>query len=166
MKIRLIQISFLFTIVYLFQACYSFTGGSIPSHLKTLYISAVNDNSGFGNPEYRDLLTNNLIDVFRTDNSLSQVDFGGDARLTVIISAIRESPVTVSPGELETERKVEVHCDVEYYDNVKKSVIFKKNFMTYDIYPVSDAITGRTQAITTALNQVADDILLAVVSGW
>ncbi|MBS4000316.1 MAG: LptE family protein [Desulfobulbaceae bacterium] len=166
MKIRLIQISFLFTIVCLFQACYSFTGGSIPSHLKTLYISAVNDNSGFGNPEYRDLLTNNLIDVFRTDNSLSQVDFGGDARLTVIISAIRENPVTVSPGELETERKVEVHCDVEYYDNVKKSVIFKKNFMTYDIYPVSDAITGRTQAITTALNQVADDILLAVVSGW
>jgi hypothetical protein len=166
MKIRLIQISLLLTIVWFFQSCYSFTGGSIPSHLKTLYIAAVNDNSGFGNPEYRDLLTNNLIDVFRTDNSLSQVDFGGDARLTVIISAIRENPVTVSPGELETERKVEVHCDVEYYDNVKKSVIFKKNFMTYDIYPVSDAIAGRTQAITTALSQVADDILLAVVSGW
>ncbi|PKL85739.1 MAG: hypothetical protein CVV22_06150 [Ignavibacteriae bacterium HGW-Ignavibacteriae-1] len=166
MKIHLIQIAILLTIVCFLQACYSFTGGSIPSHLKTLYIAAVNDNSGFGNPEYRNLLTNNLIDVFRTDNSLSQVDFGGDARLTVVITAIRENPVTVSPGELETERKVEVHCDVEYYDNVKKSVIFKKNFMTYDIYPVSDAITGRTQAITTALTQVADDILLAVVSGW
>lgn len=166
MKHHGFKIFFVCIIALTFWGCYSFTGGSIPAHLKTLYISAVNDNSGFGNPEYRDLLTNNLIDVFRTDNSFVQVDFGGDARLTVIISAIRENPVAVNPGELETERKVEVHCDVEYYDNVNKTVIFKKNFMTYDIYPVSDAINGRSQAIANSLNQVADDILLAVVSGW
>ncbi len=146
--------------------CYSFTGGSIPPHLKTLYIAAVTDNSGFGNPEYRDLLTNNLIDVFRKDNSFSQADLGGDARISVTISSIRENPVAVNPGELETERRVEVHCEAEYYDNVKKELIFKKSFMTYDIYPVSSAGEGRNESIRKALNQLADDILLAVVSGW
>jgi hypothetical protein len=149
--------------------CYSFKGGTIPNHLKTLFISNVVDNSASGNPKYRENMTQMLIDKFRNDNSLSLVESGGDAKLTVKISAINEKVRTVSQGsqgELENERELSVVCDVEYYDAVKKKSILKKQFSNNSFYIVTDGAAGRDDAITKALDLAADDILLAVVSGW
>ena len=149
-----------------FSGCYSFTGGSVPEHLKTLYIPAVNDKSGYGDPKYREKLTQLLIDKFKSDNTLNLVERGGDARLTVTISSITEPILTVNPGELERERKVVVMCQVEYYDAVKKNVIFNKAFSAFSVYNIANAQTERDIAINKALEQTSDDILLAVVSGW
>lgn len=150
----------------LLGGCYSFTGGSVPPHLKTLYIESVNDASGFGNPLYGNQLTQLLIENFESDGSFEIVESGGDARLSITISSIRENPVTVNPGELETERKVTVSCKINQYDNIKKVVLIENSASAYEIYQVADAQAGRDQAIETALEQLSDDILLMVVSGW
>lgn len=101
-------------------ACYSFTGGSIPEHIKTLKINNVQDNSGYGNPQFREDMLQFLVQRFITDNSFNLTDENPNARLSVAISSIRDETVALSPGELETERKVTVDCKVEYYDLVKK----------------------------------------------
>ena len=67
--------------ISLFAGCYSFTGGSVPDHLKTISLTAVQDNSGFGNPRFRDVLTRSLLDKFRNDNTLVLVESNGDAQL-------------------------------------------------------------------------------------
>lgn len=163
-KLYLIFVLILLSLIT--NGCYSFTGGSSPDHLKTMTIQNVSDNSGFGNPQYREILTQGIIDLFLSDNTFEIVDLTGDSRLSVVINSIREVPVSVSPGELETERKVEIICEVEFYDNIKKNVILKKNISSYDIYQVSESQQGRDNSIRTALSQLADDVLLAVVSGW
>jgi len=165
-KTKLYITFLLFTFSILTKGCYSFTGGSSPVHLKTMTIQNVNDNSGFGNPQFREILTQNIIDLFLNDNTYEIVDLAGDSKLSVTIGSIRETPVSVSPGELETERKVEVICEVEFYDNIKKNVILKRTISSYDIYQVSESQAGRENSIRTALSQLADDVLLAVVSGW
>ncbi|MDX9790906.1 MAG: LPS assembly lipoprotein LptE [Candidatus Kapaibacterium sp.] len=157
---------YFFVIANIAQGCYSFTGGTAPAHLNTMTIQNVNDNSGFGNPQYREILTENIFELFLNDNTYEIVDVAGDARLTVVINAIRESSVSINPGELETERKVEVICEVEFYDNIKRNVIMKRSISSYDIYAVADSQTGRENAVRNALSQLADDVLLAVVSGW
>jgi hypothetical protein len=149
-----------------FSGCYSFTGGSVPEHLKTLSITAVNDESGFGNPTYREFLNNLIIQNFRNDASLTLTEDNGNARLSVSIVSIREEPVAVKPGELESERKVTVTCEVEFYDAIYKKTIWKKNFSNYKVYSVADLVSGRDDGIKFALQQSSDDILLAVVSGW
>jgi len=156
----------LIVLIIILQSCYSFTGGSVPEHLKTLTIATVNDQSGFGNPEYKLILTESLINNFKRDNSFELVESGGDARLNVTISSISEQTVAVNPGELETERKIVVMCTVEYYDYINKKTIWKKNFSNYGLFDVKNALTSRNEAIEVALKQIADDILLAVVSGW
>lgn len=148
------------------KGCYSFTGGSAMAHIKTMTIQNVNDNSGFGNPQYREILTQGIIDLFLNDNTYEIVDLSGDSRLTVVINSIREVAVSVNPGELETERKVEISCEVEFYDNIKKEIIQKRSISSYDIFPVADAQAGRDVAIRNALGQLADDVLLTVISGW
>jgi outer membrane lipopolysaccharide assembly protein LptE/RlpB len=152
--------------IFILGACYSFTGGSIPEHLNTIYITSVTDNSGYGNPAYREMLFQLLVTRFQKDNSLKLVDRDGDAKLSVRIKSIKDEMQTVSASERETERKIVLTCEAEYYDAVKKKSIWKKNFSNYEIYDLNNAMTERERAINNALEQTTDDILLAVVSGW
>ncbi len=163
MKLK-IKILVLFTLFL--GGCYSFTGGTIPEYLKTLYIANVRDNSGYGNPKYRESLQQDLIDEFRSDGSFQLVESGGDAKLTVSIVSITDATITVSPGELETERKITVNCEAEYYDAVKKKQIWKKRYSNFNVYEIANAFTARDEAILQSLQKTTEDILFDVVSGW
>ncbi|HRP01279.1 MAG TPA: LptE family protein [Candidatus Kapabacteria bacterium] len=159
-------ISIYLTCAFLLNACYSFTGGSVATHLKTIYIANVNDASGFGNPEYRDILTQSLLDGFQRDNSLTVVEAGGDCRLIVTITNISETPVSISPGELETDRRVSFVCNVEFFDIITQKQVFKRSFSNNEIYAVSEGQVGRDNTIKSLLTKTSEDILLSVVSGW
>jgi len=163
MKINII-IFFVLSIV--FYGCYSFTGGSIPAHLKTLQIQPITDNSNFGNPEYKIDLETELTNIFIKDNSFKLAEDIGDAKLSVSISSIIETTNAVNPGELESEKRITLTCSVEYYDNLNKKQIWKKNFSSYGLFDVNQVFTARNETIQIIIKQIAEDILLAVVSGW
>jgi len=147
-------------------SCYSFTGGSVPKHIKTLYILPVEDNSGLGNPLYREELNQEITDVFNSDNSFLLSNSSGDAELKIVISSIRESAINLQAGQIEKERKIVMTCSVVYYDQVKQKEILKKNFTNEQTYDVSNAQANRDEALLKAVEQISEDILLAVVSGW
>ena len=146
--------------------CYSFTGGTIPEHLKTLQIQSVKDNSNFGNPVYKIDLETALNNNFIKDNSFKIAESDADAKLSVSISSIIETTNTVGQKELESEKKITLTCNVEYYDNVNKKQIWKKNFSSYGLFDVNQAFTARNETIEVIIKQIAEDILLAIVSGW
>ena len=162
-KIKIIVRSLTFLFLY---GCYSFVGGNVPDYIKTIEIPSVVDQSSYGVPEFKDFLTNELIKDFQNDGTLKVEGTRGDAQLTVKIMSITESVSQVNPGELEKERKIQVNCKVEYFDNVKKKMFWEKEFTNYSFYAVADGITGRNDAIQTILKNSAEDILLSVISGW
>lgn len=151
---------------HILSGCYSFTGGTIPPHLKTITILSVTDNSGLGNPRYREILTQQLIEKFRNDNSFTIAERNGDARLTAVITSITDATVAVGSGEIERERKAVVTVEADYFDSVKKKSIWKKPFSTYQIYNVAEGQAGRDAAVESALKLMSNDLLTAVVSGW
>ena len=53
---------------------YSFTGASVPAHLKTVAIPLVDDQSGIGEPGLREKITTELTNLFIGDNSLEVAD--------------------------------------------------------------------------------------------
>jgi organic radical activating enzyme len=146
--------------------CYSFKGGSVPDHLKSIRIATVTDNSGYGNPQYMQNMTNELFKEFREDGSFKIVDRGGDAKITVTISSIREEKFQVSQQELETERKITVTCKVEYFDAVKNKMIWTNDFKNTEIYDINASQQGIDRAINDALQKTVEDIVFQVVSGW
>lgn len=152
--------------ILLLSGCYSFTGGSIPDHLKTISLSSVQDNSGFGNPRFRDVLTRRLLDKFRNHNTLVLVDANGDAQLQSTIVRIEDVVVSVSPGEVERERRITVSVETEYTDIVKRKQVWKRTFSNFQVYLISQGQQAREDAVIAALQQIGEDILLAVVSGW
>lgn len=164
--LRILPLSLPLCAVLVWSGCYSFTGGSVPPHLKTISIATVADRSSFGQPLWREVATQLLIERFRNDNTLQLVDRNGDAELRAAITTITEEPVTLRAGEVERERKIRVSVDAEYFDAVKNRRVWQRAFTSEQFFPVAQAATARDQAIRTALEQIAGDILLAVISDW
>lgn len=147
-------------------SCYSFRGGSVPDHLKTISISSVTDISGFGDATLREYATETMLQRFRSDNSLQLVDTEGDAQLTPVLVRIQDQILNVQSSDLENQRRMIVAIEVEYVDAVKSRVVFKRTFENFDAYDVSNATEDRERAARAAIDRIIDDVLLAVVSDW
>jgi len=162
-------ILFIFYSVFNFTSCgvYSFSGASVPSHLKSISIPIAEDRSGSGEPGLRELLTDQLIRKFIDDNSLLVSEKGkANANLECTITGFTDVPNIVAAGENITSRRLTISVRTIYNDNVKKKKIFDKVFSNYGDYPPAGNINDRKEAINTALDRITEDILLSVVSGW
>lgn len=150
-----------------FGCPYSFTGSSVPPHLKTIAIPFSEDRSGSGDPDLRDLLTSELTKKFIDDNSFRITERSyADALLESYIASINDAPAVVSSGENIETRRITVGVFVTYKDLVQKKVIYEKQFSDFGDYPAGAGIEGRKEAIRLAVNKITDAILLDTVSGW
>jgi hypothetical protein len=146
---------------------YSFTGSSVPTHLKTISIPVAQDKSPAGIPGLRESLTGILTQKFINDNSLQVSGMtGADATLNCVITSVTDAPAIVSAGEQITARKVTIIVRVLYKDLVMKKTVFEKDFTGYGEYVPAQETNKREDAIVIAVNYISEDILLAVVSGW
>jgi hypothetical protein len=146
---------------------YSFTGSSVPTHLKTISIPVAQDKSPAGIPGLRESLTDALIQKFINDNSLQvSGQASADATLNCVITSVTDAPAIVSAGEQITARKVTIIVRVLYKDLVMKKTVFEKDFTGYGEYVPAQTTNEREDAIAIAVNNISEDILLAVVSGW
>ena len=163
-----LAVLFVTSLLFSFGCCtYSFTGSSVPEHLKTISIPIAEDRSGAGIPNLRESLTEELVNKFIEDNSLQVSDrSGSDAILECTITSVSDAPSIVSAGENVSFRRVTITVNVTYKDMVKRKTVFDKSFSNYGDYEPGGDISQRDNAITQAIDNITEDILLAVVSGW
>ena len=156
--------------IFLLSGCsYSFTGSSVPNHLKSISIPFCIDRSGSGEPNMADDFTTLLIDQFISDNSLAVTDKAkADALLDCTINSISDAPTVIEGGENVSARRLTINARVVYKDFVMKKTVFDRRFSNYGDYDnnSADIASAREGAIQTALERITEDILLAVVSDW
>lgn len=146
---------------------YSFTGASVPAHLKTIAIPVADDKSPAAIPGLRESLTDNLIQKFISDNSLQVTERStANATLECVVTSVTDAPAIVSAGEEISSRRLTIIVKVIYKDLVQKKTIFENNFTNYGDYVPGEATNQRDDAIAVAVDKISEDILLAVVSGW
>jgi lipopolysaccharide assembly LptE-like protein len=156
-----------FFLLLLFVGCYSFTGASIPAHLKTVGIPLTTDNSGFGRSEMRQEMTNFLVEKFTREGSLQVRDRStSDAVLDVTITRIADDPVAVKAGEELTRKRATIYVQVTYRDMKLQKLVWDRSFQQFADYDVSAGLEGLNTAIRNAEEKLAEDILLAVISNW
>lgn len=146
---------------------YSFTGASVPSHLKTIAIPLVDDQSGFGEAGLRERFTTELTNQFIADNSLQIADrTRADAILEGTIMPINDVPAVVGTGEQVTKRKVTVSVRVTFQDMKLRKKVWEKTFSNWGEYDSGGGLSQRNTGLNEAMRKVAEDILLETVSGW
>lgn len=165
----LLNLLFVVLLAINFTSCcaYSFTGASVPKHLKTIAIPIADDRSGSGQPGLSQTLTQDLIQKFIDDNSLQVADrTNANAILECTIVSLNDAPAVVSAGENIASRRITIGVKVIYRDLVERKTIFDKTFTNYSDYATSNPVQGRIDAINSAIDKISDDILLDTVSGW
>jgi hypothetical protein len=151
---------------------YSFSGASVPPHLRTISVPLFSDRSGSGEFDLSEKLTRNLTQKFIDDNTLTIGDkLKSDSILEGTIVSLTDAPVVLSGGETRNEnitsRRITITIRAVYKDLIKRITVFEKNFSNYGDYPVGgDITTVRKQAIESAIEKISEDILLGVVSNW
>jgi len=160
---------FITSLMINFGGCcvYSFTGASVPKHLKTIAIPIAEDKSGSGEPGLRELLTSTLTQNFIDDNTLqvaSKTNANSVLECTVI--SLTDAPAVVAAGETVKSRRITISVQAVFKDLVERKTIFNKTFSNYGDYSTSGSTVDRNNAIQAAIKNISQDILLAVVSGW
>ena len=146
---------------------YSFSGASVPPHLKTIAVPLFDDQSGSGVAGLREQLTNALIDRFRQDNSLEITDKNhSDSIIEGTIVSLSDQPQVVATGETVAKRRLTLTVKVTYQDMKLKKKVWDKEFSGWGDYESSGGIPERQSAITAAIDKVSEDIVLGAVSGW
>ncbi len=167
-KLKLLFISLFITAAIVnFEACfsYSFTGAAVPPHLETIAIPIADDRSGSGEPGLRELLTDQLVTKFISDNTLQVSErTTANSVLECVITSLSDAPAIVSAGESVSTRRVTITIQASFKDLVKRKTVFDKSFSNTGDY--QGDVSLRRGAIEEAIDKITEDILLDTVSGW
>ena len=155
----------LLILIVLSGCAYSFSGSSVPKHLKTIAIPLFEDQSGFGEPSLRESLTQSLVNLFTNDNSLEVAERNtADSILDGSIVTVEDAPGVIAPGEQVTTRRITVRVHVVYQDLKLRKKVWEKDFSNWGEYSLGSET--RTVALNQAVSKVTEDILIETVSGW
>ena len=146
---------------------YSFSGGSVPANLKTVSIPIVQDQSGFGDPLFKDKFTDQLVQRFTNDGSLTLADrTNADSALETVITSVRESATVVKPGEDVTQRRITITARVTFTDLKLRKKLWERDFSQWGDFPSGATLTQRDEGIQEAIRKLTEDILNETVAGW
>ncbi len=164
---RLIFCIGMFFLLMVTGCTYSFKGGTVPPHLRTIAIPIVEDQTGTGDPTLRETMTRQLTDLFVRDNTLQLTDkTSADAVLETVIVEFRDSPAVLQGVEKVAERRISVTVRATLHDQVLRKKMWEKSFTRWGNYPSGGSLTQRNEGIEEALRKITEDILNETVAGW
>lgn len=148
---------------------YSFTGTSIPSDVRTIYIPFFPDRSQSGLGDLSNQINQALINRFVNQSrlSLSNEREGADAVIEGAIQNYVNRPFTVRGDEQANLNEVQITVRASFQYTKDDEPLWNKNFTgsaTYDI--LENPVEGELEAAQTALQQIANNMFNDAVGSW
>lgn len=158
-------------IVLLLTGCiqYSFTGTSIPSDVRTIYISFFPDNSTSGLGDLSDRLNNALVNRFVNQSRLSLTNDEGGAHSTMngTIQSYSVRPFSIGGDQQANLNEVRITVNATFKFAKDDDPVYSKSFTGSATYNVrEDPVDGEIEAAEEALQQIANNAFNDAVSDW
>ncbi len=147
---------------------YSFTGASIPEHLRTVAVPLAEVRAQGAAVDLDRQLTDALIERFadRTRLSLEPNEDEADAVLRATIQRYSITPVAVTGDEIASLNRVTLVVDILYRDRVQDEDRLRRTFTASADYVPAEGAAGEAEAATLAVGQIAGDVFTAATSNW
>jgi hypothetical protein len=148
---------------------YSFTGASIPSDVRNIYIPFFADRSQSGLGDLSDRINQALINRFVNQSrlSLSNDRETADAFLDGAIQNYVNRPFSVRGDEQANLNEIQITVRASFQYAKDEAPLWNKNFTgsaTYDVQ--NNPVDGELEAAQTALQQIATNMFNDAVSSW
>lgn len=161
---------FIIATVVLTTACstsYSFTGADIPANAKTFSVEYFQNNAPLADPEYPQLLTENLKDLMLQQSPLNITRSQGDIAFSGSIDEFFISPVSISGNETAQSNRLTISVTVQYINIYEDEKNFEKRFSRFadfdNTLPYENVKDG---LISTINEQLVQDIFNQSVGNW
>ncbi|HEX2612046.1 MAG TPA: LptE family protein [Fibrobacteria bacterium] len=145
------------------SGCYSFSGSTLPSHLRTLRIRPIENRTL--ESSLPDRILRGLQDGFRSRSNLRQVNGAADAELFGTVTQYSQSPQSTAGSSVTTWR-VDILFKAVFVDRVRGDTLYADGAIPGYAYYKPDAgeteETGRARAIDALVKVVLDN----TVSAW
>jgi len=155
----------LFALLLVFSCSpYSFSGSSVPAHIKTIAIPLLENNTAeFGLTEQ---VTDALLDDFIKENILQIVDQkDSDSVMRGTILKVSDVPYTFDENEEVQEFRVTISATIVWYDTINQVNLFKGNIKGWGVYAASTP-EDRIEGLDDAVERLVTEVLNQTLSGW
>lgn len=148
---------------------YSFTGASIPSDVRTIYIPFFPDRSQSGLGALSDRLNRALVNRFVNQSRLSLANDQGNADAFVegAIQSYVNRPFSIGGDEQANLNEVSISVRATFQYATEEEPLWNKTFSgsaTYDV--IDNPVEGELEAAEEALEQIANNMFNDAVSNW
>ena len=151
--------------VFLLPACgvYSFTGATIPEHLRTVAVPLAEVEARGVVPGLDQAVTDALVERFadQTRLTLEPDEEAADAVVRATIERYVVTPVAATSDELASLNRVTVALGVVYRDRVEDRERLARTFSASADYDPAEA-----EAVAALVVQLADEAFTAATSDW
>lgn len=143
---------------------YSFSGSSIPSHIKSVAIPIFeNETAEFG---IKEKVTDALLENFISENILKISDKkNADSIIRGTIMKITDVPFTFDENEIVQEYRVTIYLNLVWHDQVKDNDLFDGKINGWGVYPANSP-EERDDGIEKAIERLITEITNKTLSGW
>ncbi len=157
------MMQWIWSLSFLLMGCYSFSGTTLPNHLRTIQIEPIiNQTLESSLP---DKIALGIEEGFRKRSNLRKVNENGDARLIGSLLKYNHSAQNTS-GSTVTSYRVDILMKVLFVDKIKGDTLYKEdNLPGYGYYTVTRGETEETGQ-KLAIEELVKVLLDHTVSGW
>ena len=146
---------------------YSFRGASLPPGVHTVAVQVFDDNSGFGDPNLRINLTNQLTQKLISDNTLQVTNMSSaDAAIIGTVTSVNTQATSVQGNQQVGKWRITVNVSIKFQNLKTQKNIWTKDFSNWGDYDPSAGPSNRDTGLSQAEDKLTEDILLAVVTNW
>ncbi len=148
---------------------YSFTGTSIPSDVRTIYISFFPDNSQSGLGDLTDRINQALVNRFVNQSrlSLTSNEDSADSTLEGAIQTYTNRPFSIGGDQQANINEIQIVVRAEFRFAKDDEPIYSKTFTGSGTYNVQeDPVDGEIAAAEEALQEIAESAFNDAVSTW
>lgn len=148
---------------------YSFTGTSIPSDVRTVYIPFFPDQSQSGLGDLSDRLNRALINRFVNQSrlSLANNEESSDAYVSGAIQSYTNRPFSVRGDEQANINEIQITVRATFQYQKDDEPLWNKSFSGNATYnTVENPVEGEIEAAEAALQQISNNMFNDAVSNW
>lgn len=146
---------------------YSFTGASIPEDVKTVSVKTFGNFAPLTNPNYPQLFTEALKDIFLSQTNLSLVSTNGDLQFEGAITDYKITSVAIQGNETAALNRLSITINAKFTNTKDKIQSYESKFTRFADFNSSSNLSAVEEELMKEINtQITQDIFNQAVSNW
>lgn len=137
---------------------YSFSGASIPSNVKTLFIANFQNNA-IGPANMGQDFTDRLKEYYQQNSSLDIVDRNGDWNISGSISNYSVAPIALTAQSSAASNRLTISVNVVFESKKDEKKNFNQSFSQFADFPQNQTLS---QVETEKINEIFEKLLLDI----